>query len=323
MGDHLGFEPRTSDLKIELSDLHRERLGYLCSEDGALTSELMVCVLYILYGFDINTSGNFEGANFKKPGLESPGCPTNNIYLEINMFLNNKYTSWYLQLIANAQQRLTAPVLYTEKHHIIPKALGGSNDIKNLVTLTAREHYVAHLLLPHMVTGKSKWKMQIALWRMCTPKLGRYVPSNRAYESAKHHMSEALSKLNAGRTLTEEHRNKLKGRPAHNKGRPMPAGQGEKLANYRKANSQSWLLTANKISQTLRDYHSERAANGINKCPKFRWELQNSSTNETTHTTNLRSWCKSMGFSSSMIYQGLGPWKIAAKYRIKDNQRLV
>lgn len=36
---------------------------------------------------------------------------------------------------------------YCEKHHIIPKSLNGSNDKSNLVNLTAREHYIAHLLL--------------------------------------------------------------------------------------------------------------------------------------------------------------------------------
>jgi hypothetical protein len=36
---------------------------------------------------------------------------------------------------------------YSEKHHIIPKSLGGSDDKDNLVLLTAKEHYIAHALL--------------------------------------------------------------------------------------------------------------------------------------------------------------------------------
>ena len=39
---------------------------------------------------------------------------------------------------------------YTEKHHIIPKSLGGSDDKCNIVELTAREHFVCHLLLSKM-----------------------------------------------------------------------------------------------------------------------------------------------------------------------------
>lgn len=36
---------------------------------------------------------------------------------------------------------------YSERHHILPKSLGGSNESENLVDLTAREHYLAHKLL--------------------------------------------------------------------------------------------------------------------------------------------------------------------------------
>ena len=36
---------------------------------------------------------------------------------------------------------------YCENHHIIPKSLGGPDDSDNLVRLTGREHWIAHLLL--------------------------------------------------------------------------------------------------------------------------------------------------------------------------------
>ena len=34
-----------------------------------------------------------------------------------------------------------------ERHHIVPRSLGGSDDKDNIVKLTLREHYIAHLLL--------------------------------------------------------------------------------------------------------------------------------------------------------------------------------
>lgn len=37
--------------------------------------------------------------------------------------------------------------IYLETHHIIPKSLGGNDDESNLVNLTAREHFICHLLL--------------------------------------------------------------------------------------------------------------------------------------------------------------------------------
>jgi 5-methylcytosine-specific restriction endonuclease McrA len=36
---------------------------------------------------------------------------------------------------------------YYEVHHILPRSLGGQDTADNLVLLTAREHYIAHLLL--------------------------------------------------------------------------------------------------------------------------------------------------------------------------------
>ena len=68
-------------------------------------------------------------------------------------FLQNKYTKWYFNIISKAQNRDTLG--YVEKHHIIPKSLGGNNEQTNLVKLTAREHFVCHWLLTKMVIEKS------------------------------------------------------------------------------------------------------------------------------------------------------------------------
>ncbi len=39
---------------------------------------------------------------------------------------------------------------YTETHHILPRCLGGTDSKDNLVLLTAKEHYICHLLLTKM-----------------------------------------------------------------------------------------------------------------------------------------------------------------------------
>ena len=36
---------------------------------------------------------------------------------------------------------------YCEKHHIVPRCIGGTNDLSNLTILTYREHFIVHLLL--------------------------------------------------------------------------------------------------------------------------------------------------------------------------------
>jgi hypothetical protein len=55
------------------------------------------------------------------------------------------YLKSYNSLVVRGKNRqLTG---YTETHHIIPKCVGGTNDKYNLVKLTAREHFICHLLL--------------------------------------------------------------------------------------------------------------------------------------------------------------------------------
>ena len=76
----------------------------------------------------------------------------NNFMRKSKTFKEN--TKWYINtynnLMRDRQKRgLSKSKLdfYTEKHHILPKSLGGTNDKDNLVLLTFREHIIAHLLL--------------------------------------------------------------------------------------------------------------------------------------------------------------------------------
>lgn len=58
------------------------------------------------------------------------------------------YGYQYFKLIAKRAERpASLDSDYVEIHHVIPSSEGGSDDKQNLVELTAREHYVAHLLL--------------------------------------------------------------------------------------------------------------------------------------------------------------------------------
>lgn len=80
------------------------------------------------------------------------------------MFNDSKYTKWYMSIVNSTKNRVTDQ--YTETHHIIPKSLGGSNDSDNLVELTAKEHYVCHMLLVKMLDGENKQKMVYAWWQL-------------------------------------------------------------------------------------------------------------------------------------------------------------
>lgn len=57
------------------------------------------------------------------------------------------YKKIYNNLITRGLNRKPAIDTYYEKHHIVPRCLGGSDDVTNLVHLTPEEHYIAHQLL--------------------------------------------------------------------------------------------------------------------------------------------------------------------------------
>jgi hypothetical protein len=140
------------------------------------------------------------------------------------MYLQNKYTKWYLSIISNAKSR-TYLEGYSELHHIIPKSLGGSNDPTNLVRLSAREHFICHMLLPKMVEGDSKRKMIYAWWAMANqkrPDQDRYKINSRLYNIVKSYASKnhskfkhtedhkkKISKLHTGKIVSDETRKKM------------------------------------------------------------------------------------------------------------------
>ena len=84
---------------------------------------------------------------------------------------------------------------YFEKHHIIPKSCGGSNDKSNIVLLTFKEHFIAHLLLVQIYDGKLKNKMQYALWRMASDKTnGNRIISASRYHDCKEILRQLMTK---------------------------------------------------------------------------------------------------------------------------------
>lgn len=58
------------------------------------------------------------------------------------------YGAHYRRLIQRARNRVLDG--YVERHHVLPKCMGGTDAIDNLVQLTPEEHYVAHQLLCKM-----------------------------------------------------------------------------------------------------------------------------------------------------------------------------
>ena len=154
------------------------------------------------------------------------------------LYLSNKYTEWYYQIITRAQARILSTDTYSESHHIIPKRLGGSNDSNNLVTLTAREHFICHWLLTKMTASKDRFRMLGALRMMRAEKHGqqRYNTkiTARVYANLKEEYFKLYSQHTKGKkVMSEEAKKKIslskKGKPSEKKG--IPTGRKVDFTN--------------------------------------------------------------------------------------------
>lgn len=125
--------------------------------------------------------------------------------------IKNKYTAWYLEFIEFRRYRKLVSTLYSEKHHILPRSLGGSDSVSNVVILTAREHYIAHLLLARMFGGASKIKAAADLYSMRSSSIAkcRLLRNSRELELIKFVNARLLKKLNKECTSESEIQERL------------------------------------------------------------------------------------------------------------------
>jgi hypothetical protein len=128
------------------------------------------------------------------------------------MFIENKYSTWYYNIINKSKNRLL--IGYKEKHHILPRCLGGKDNKDNLVELTAREHFIVHMLLCKFTKGESKRSMLYAFKCMCY-----YKKDGRDYKIN----SRIAQKLRSELKFSKEHKIKMsevkKGKPSNRKGK--------------------------------------------------------------------------------------------------------
>ena len=115
------------------------------------------------------------------------------------------YKKIYNQVVKRAKTRKLEG--YKEKHHVIPKCVKEDNSKTNIVELTAREHFLCHLLLCEIYPENIKLKQ--ALWLMAIGKRKNktniHKPSSRTYERLKIDHSNRLK----GTKHTKETRDKI------------------------------------------------------------------------------------------------------------------
>ena len=155
------------------------------------------------------------------------------------------YKHIYDSIVARGQTQVLPG--YGEKHHIVPRCMGGMNTKENIVRLTAREHYVAHLCLCRLTTGSDHYKMSLAIMRFKKRGTATNVHMNsHLYDRARQVVAEHMRQIRIGQTVTEETRQKMseaakkrvrtpehcrnislgkKGRPVHSVGGRMTGKQ--------------------------------------------------------------------------------------------------
>jgi hypothetical protein len=173
------------------------------------------------------------------------------------IFIDSKYTRWYYNIVTNAKSRILNE--YSEKHHVIPKSCGGSNSKNNLVVLTAKEHFICHLLLTKAVSKIYRSKMIYAFHGLKAkqPKQLKYRSKLEINSSLYQKIKEELSRIKKGREPWNK--GKVGAQVAWNKGISPSAETKQKIRearskqdmSYRKGVSPS-IEQREKISCTLK-----------------------------------------------------------------------
>jgi hypothetical protein len=100
---------------------------------------------------------------------------------------------------------------YSEKHHIVPKCLGGKDNKENIVRLTGREHFICHQLLHKM--HPDNYGLLCAILFM-----SKYKRLNsRCYSWIREKFSKETAKRKTGMKYSEE-TNKKKARTGSENG---------------------------------------------------------------------------------------------------------
>lgn len=117
------------------------------------------------------------------------------------------YNKLYIELLSKYGVQSKPKEMYVERHHIVPKSVGGTNDKENLVYIPARVHFICHRLLCKIY--KESDKLKFAFWAMCNQLHGdvtrEYKVTSKVFEEAKKEFALANSRLHTGKKMSEEY----------------------------------------------------------------------------------------------------------------------
>lgn len=106
----------------------------------------------------------------------------------------------YTEIVEQARYRIF--IGYLERHHIIPRCLGGTNNKDNLVRLSYREHFICHRLLCKMHPGNNKliYALSCMIVVSATNKSRTGVLTSRHFELVKRIIAPTRGQWNIGKT---------------------------------------------------------------------------------------------------------------------------
>jgi hypothetical protein len=116
------------------------------------------------------------------------------------------YNRIYNELITRSEHRIITG--YVERHHIVPKCMGGTDDPTNIAVLTAEEHFVAHQLLVKIYPDSNELTYAASL--MCSfneSQTGR--SKNKLYAWIRIRVARAASGRFKGKPKSTDHRSKI------------------------------------------------------------------------------------------------------------------
>ena len=132
----------------------------------------------------------------------------------------------FIQNILETRGRFECGDEYCERHHIIARCMGGTDEEDNLIDLFAREHFEAHRLLA--IENPENDKLIYAWNMMCNCRHGDYQITAEEYEESRIAFSKMLSKTKVGKN------NPMYGIPSPNKGKPVSKETRKKQSDAKK-----------------------------------------------------------------------------------------
>ena len=184
------------------------------------------------------------------------------------------YQKIYNQIVERAKNRKLNG--YLEKHHIIPKCIGGEDIPSNLVKLTAREHFLCHMLLCEIYPTENKLKHALFLMAMGKQKIKEkhYVIGSRVYERLRIEFSKMLTgKKHTQKTCDKKSKAMLEVWANKSTEEKKKIGKAILETKKKNGNNKCTPSTAKKISDALkgREITWDR---GLNK-PVLQFDKQN------------------------------------------------